>query len=103
MKLSKVQECEAALRKWGKETMSWNYRVYKESDNNGDTIYSIRETFYEEDNTTIRLIGEPYLTYEHVDELRAALAAMLHDTYRHDIVIDFPFPDPPDAPRKGGE
>jgi hypothetical protein len=37
--------------------MSWNYRVVKEKDADGENIYSIHEVYYDE-NYNIKAIGE---------------------------------------------
>lgn len=61
--------------------MTWNYRVFKGIDVTGDTIYSLRETYYDDIAGKVNGWTGPVVLegYESVKELVSSLGLMLHD------------------------
>ena len=61
--------------------MSWNYRITKETKHHkylheSETIYSIREVYYDENGDIVNMAEMPDVIAESIDELKNILGRM---------------------------
>lgn len=71
--------------------MSWNYRIFKHTDQNGNFTYALHEAYYDDNKKLDGWTVEPMTPHRNsVDELAEMLAIQLRDLIRsRDDVLDY--------------